>query len=163
MTTMSSPLPEAVDALAMLRASGWTIATAESLTGGLVCAALTAIPGASATVRGGVVAYGREQKVRALGVDDALIERVGTVDPDVALAMARGVCAALDADVGVATTGVAGPEAHSGHEPGEVVLAVVSPRGSVHEQVSLGGDREQVRADAVAAALRLVVTHLRTP
>src|SRR5258706_13566454 len=98
----------------MLIAGGQTIGTAESLTGGLVAAALTTVPGASAVVRGGIVAYAADLKNSLLGVPAELIERVGTVHSDVALAMASGARTRLGATVGVATTGVAGPEA-----PGE--------------------------------------------
>ncbi len=99
----------------MLVARGLTIGAAESLTGGLVTAALTTVPGASAVVRGGIVAYAADVKNQLLGVDADLLARVGTVHPDVAVAMARGVRERLGAAVGVATTGVAGPEPADGH------------------------------------------------
>src|SRR6201996_8589327 len=93
----------------LLTRTGLTVATAESLTGGLVAAALTDVPGASAAFRGGVIAYATELKAEILGVDAVMLRRHGAVSPPVASAMARGVRARLGATYGVATTGVAGP------------------------------------------------------
>jgi nicotinamide-nucleotide amidase len=105
----------AADVLALLRERGLTLAVAESLTGGALCDAFVSVPGASAVLRGAVVAYATPVKASVLGVDAALLEREGPVHPDVARAMADGVRRVLavdgrPADVGVATTGVAGPE-----------------------------------------------------
>ena len=114
----------AAQAVRLLTQQGRTVAVAESLTGGLVVAALVGVPGASKVVRGGVVAYMTDLKASLLGVDEALLARVGPVDPDVAAAMARGVAVRLGADYGVATTGVAGPDPQDGHPVGEVHVAV---------------------------------------
>ncbi|NED79136.1 nicotinamide-nucleotide amidohydrolase family protein, partial [Streptomyces sp. SID11233] len=105
-------MPEnaAVDVIALAREAGWTLAVAESLTGGLVAAELTAAPGASAAFRGSVTAYETELKHRLLGVDPALLAREGAVHPEVAAQMASGARDVLGADWGAATTGVAGPE-----------------------------------------------------
>src|SRR5260221_1542522 len=103
----------------MLIAGGQTIGTAESLTGGLVAAALTTVPGASAVVRGGIVAYAADLKNSLLDVPADLIERVGTVHSDVALAMASGARTRLGATVGVATTGLAGPHHAYGQAVGD--------------------------------------------
>ncbi len=92
-----------------LTKAGLTVGTAESLTGGLVCAALTSVPGASAVVRGGVVAYASEVKADVLAVDRALLEREGAVNAAVARDLAEGARRVLRCDVGLATTGVAGP------------------------------------------------------
>lgn len=135
------------------KAARVTVATAESLTGGLVCDALVAVPGASAVVKGGIVAYDVDVKHSALGVSRALLDAEGPVSQSVARAMARGVIRELGADVGVATTGVAGPEPHGGHAPGTVVIAVVTPRGDKAMTVHLTGDREAVRRAAVDHAL----------
>lgn len=135
------------------KAARVTVATAESLTGGLVCDALVAVPGASAVVKGGIVAYDVDVKHSALGVSRALLDAEGPVSQSVARAMARGVIRELGADVGVATTGVAGPEPHGGHAPGTVVIAVVTPRGDKAMTVQLTGDREAVRRAAVDHAL----------
>jgi PncC family amidohydrolase len=118
-------------AAALVRAlvqQGRTLAVAESLTGGLVAATIVAVPGASAALRGGVVAYATEVKASVLGVDAGLLARVGAVDPDVADAMAAGVARLLGADYGVATTGVAGPDPQDGHPVGEVWISVCGPR-----------------------------------
>ena len=145
---------EVVEALA---ARGLTVATAESLTGGLIVGALTAVPGASAVVRGGVVAYATDVKVSTLGVDAALVARVGAVDPDVAAQMAVGVASLLGADLAVACTGVAGPDPQDGHAPGEVYVAVWSKGESVVERLDLAGTRDQVRAATVDRALALLL------
>jgi nicotinamide-nucleotide amidase len=148
---------EAVDAL---RAAGATVATAESLTGGLVCATLVTVPGASDVVRGGIVAYAAEIKTTMLGVDaDLLVER-GTVDAEVAEAMARGVLARIGATYGLATTGVAGPGDSEGKPPGTVHIAVAGPLGVETRLLALTGDRESIRSGTVAALLSLLVATL---
>jgi nicotinamide-nucleotide amidase len=138
----------------------WTIATAESLTGGLVVAALVAVPGASRHVRGGVVAYATDLKHTLLGVDATLLEVGGAVQAKVARQMAERVreATALDgrpADVGVATTGIAGPGSPDGQPVGTVHVAVSTPLGTRVESLLLSGDREQIRAETVQLALRL--------
>ena len=117
----------AVDVVSALRERGQTVAVAESLTGGLICAALVDVPGASAALRGAVVAYATELKHRLLDVDAGLLARNGPVDPDVAAQMALGVRERLGADWGLATTGVAGPDPQDGVLPGRVYLAVAGP------------------------------------
>jgi len=148
-------MASAAELLGALRSRGWTVAVAESLTGGLVCAALVDVPGASATLRGGVVAYATELKGALLGVDATLLATRGAVDPDVARQMADGVRGRLGADVGLATTGVAGPDAQDGHPPGTVHVAVATPDGVTVRSLHLVGDRADVRAGAVDAVLRL--------
>lgn len=156
------PSPVALAAVRRLVAAGRTVAVAESLTGGAVTAALVDVPGASACLRGGVVAYATDLKARVLGVPADLLERHGAVHVDVALAMARGVREALGADVGVATTGVAGPDPQDGRPPGEFHVAVVGPEGEVTRSVAPHGpaDRATVRAAARDAALGLLVAAL---
>ncbi|WP_431779750.1 CinA family protein [Microbacterium aurantiacum] len=146
---------DAAELLAALRRRGWSVACAESLTGGLVCAELTAVPGASATVRGGVVAYATDCKVSVLGVDPALTARVGAVDPDVADQMAEGVRRLFDAEVGIATTGVAGPDPQDGEPVGTVHVSVATPAGIVRRRLALGGTREEIRAETVRSAVVL--------
>lgn len=143
--------------LAALEARGWTVATAESLTGGLVAAAIVDVPGASRVLRGGVVAYATDVKASVLGVDAGLLARRGAVDPDVATQMAAGVRAALGADVGVATTGVAGPDPQDGHPPGLVHVAVRTPAGGAVRTLQATGDRGEVRRAARTAALELAL------
>jgi nicotinamide-nucleotide amidase len=130
-----------------------TIATAESLTGGLVCAAIVDVPGASAVLKGGIVAYDAEAKHRQLGVSRRLLETDGPVSHAVATSMARGARSQMGADVGVATTGVAGPDAHGGKPPGTVIVAVVGPQGERVVTLLCDGNRDEVRQAAVGVAL----------
>ena len=144
---------------------GWTLAVAESLTGGLVVAELVAVSGASSVVRGGVVAYATELKQRLLHVDGALLEAHGAVHPRVARQMAEGARAALGpgdavADVGIATTGIAGPGSPDGQPIGTVHIAVATALGVRVESLLLGGDRAQIRAEATARAIRLALDAL---
>jgi len=135
---------------------GETVAVAESLTGGAVASALVEVPGVSAVLRGGVVAYATDLKHALLGVDADLLVREGAVHPDVALGMADGVRARLGATWGLATTGVAGPDPQDGKPPGRVFVAVSGPAGSVVEQRDLPGERDEVRATSVDAVLDLL-------
>ncbi|MDX2377448.1 nicotinamide-nucleotide amidohydrolase family protein [Microbacterium sp. LRZ72] len=148
-----------LEALARRR---WTVATAESLTGGLLAAALTSVPGASAHVRGGVVTYATAVKTSLLGVDAALLQAHGAVDPRVAQQMADGARTALavdgvPADVGISTTGVAGPGRADGRDAGTVYVGVATPRGVAVHGLALSGERDRIRADTVAAALRATI------
>jgi len=153
-------MTSAVDAVEALRAAGATVATAESLTGGLVCATLVGVPGASTVVRGGVVAYAPDVKTSALGVDADLIAERGTVDADVAAAMAVGVRERLAATYGLATTGVAGPDPSEGKPAGTVHVAVAGPAGVETRLLGLSGDRDEIRTGTVAALLSLLVATL---
>lgn len=148
----------------LLRAAGQTLAVAESLTGGALTAAVVDVPGASAVLRGGVVAYATDLKARLLGVPADLLEAHGPVHPDVAVAMARGARERLDATWGVATTGVAGPEPQGGHPPGEYHVAVVGPDRLLVRSFGPGApvSRDEVRADARDAALRLLLEAVGT-
>ncbi len=150
---MTRPAPEVHR---LLLARGETVAVAESLTGGALGAELTTVPGASATFRGGVTAYATALKADLLGVDRALLARVGAVDPEVARQMARGVRDRLSATYGLAVTGVAGPDPQDGHPPGEVHLALVGPAGETCLALGLTGDREAVRAESVRRALAML-------
>ncbi|WP_326687608.1 MULTISPECIES: CinA family protein [unclassified Streptomyces] len=133
--------------LAVLTQRGETLAAAESLTGGLVAAEITAVPGASRAFRGSVTAYATELKRDVLGVNGALLEERGAVDAEVARQMARGVREALGADWGVATTGVAGPEPQDGQPVGTVYVAVAGPGvPPVAELLQLEGSRSGDRA-----------------
>ncbi|KUJ68566.1 damage-inducible protein CinA [Streptomyces albus subsp. albus] len=162
---MSAGRPSAEDpadrALELLAGRGQTVAVAESLTGGLVAAELTAVPGASRSFRGSVTAYATELKRELLGVDAALLDRRGAVDAEVAGQMARGVRRVLGADWGVATTGVAGPTEQDGKPVGTVYVAVRGPgdAGSVAE-LRLDGDRAGIRAGSARAALELLLREL---
>jgi nicotinamide-nucleotide amidase len=148
------------DAVAALRAAGASVATAESLTGGLVCATLVTVPGASTVVRGGVVAYAPDLKSALLGVDPRLIAEHGTVDSDVAAAMARGARDRLGATYGLATTGVAGPDASEGKPAGTVHIAIAGPRGVETRLLTLSGERDAIREGTVVALLSMLVATL---
>ena len=155
MSAVNAPSAESV--VAALRAAHLTVATAESLTGGLVAAALTDVPGSSAVVRGGVVAYATDIKESVLGVSAELTGRRGAVDPDVALQMAEGVRRLLGSDIGVSCTGVAGPDAQDGHAPGLVYIAIARAGVPVVEELQLGGGRIEVREGTVRRALELLL------
>ena len=150
------PNAAAVRLVALLAARGLTLATAESLTGGLVAGAVTTVPGSSAVLRGGAVTYATDTKASVLGVDAGLLDRVGAVDAEVAVQMAAGARRVFAADLGVATTGVAGPTAQDGRPVGTVFVAVVGDGIRRVEQLALAGTREEIRAAAVGAALDLV-------
>ncbi len=162
---MTEPGPDAAArVVAALTAAGRTVAVAESLTGGAVVEALVTVPGASVCLRGGVVAYATDLKASLLDVPTSLLDAVGPVHPDVALAMARGVRLRLGADVGVATTGVAGPDPQGGRLPGTFHVAVVTEGTEAVRSVSVGPlGRTAVREAARDAALALLADEAGTP
>lgn len=140
-----------------------TLSTAESCTGGLVSAAVTDVPGASETVLGGVVAYSNDAKVHLLGVDRALISEFGAVSAEVAEAMARGARERFDADIAVATTGIAGPGGGSAEKPVGLVWFGIATRfaESSAKRLMTGASREAVRARSTAVALDLLLREVR--
>ncbi|MDO5634637.1 MAG: CinA family protein [Micrococcus sp.] len=151
--------------IAALVHRGISIATAESLTAGQLAAHLADVPGASAVLDGGVVAYQSRIKREVLGVPGELLECRGAVDPEVALEMARGARAVFRCGLGIATTGVAGPEPHEGKEVGTVMIAVVGSLSrnpdeaeSVRavRELHLEGDRAEIRHATVRACVELV-------
>jgi PncC family amidohydrolase len=148
---------EARDVGAALRRAGLSVAVAESCTGGLLGAALTAIPGASAYVRGGIIAYADDVKSDLLDVDGDLVDTHGAVSEPVAAAMAAGVRRRLRADIGLAITGIAGPDADATGKPvGLCFVAVDGPGGGGRvEKIDEDRGREANRALAVHVALRL--------
>ncbi|MEI3844350.1 MULTISPECIES: CinA family protein [unclassified Microbacterium] len=158
-TAPSAPDP-AVAVLRALDARGWSVAAAESLTGGRLTAALVDVPGASAHLRGGIVAYSTDLKTSALGVEADLLAARGAVDPAVAEQMAQGVRHVLRADVGLATTGVAGPDPQDGQPVGTVFVAVSTPETTVVTSLTLSGTRDEIRSRAVIGALQLALTLL---
>ena len=147
-----------VELIERLTHRGLTVAIAESLTGGLLCAALTEVPGASAVIRGGVVAYATDLKASMLDVPHELLDTEGAVDADVALEMAAGVASKLGADIGISTTGVAGPEPQDGKAVGTVFIACVWGERRVVEELSLSGTRNEIRSLTVHAALRMLAS-----
>lgn len=136
---------------------GLTVATAESLTAGMVAAVLADIPGASGMLQGGVVSYQNSVKADVLGVPKHLLDDVGAVDGRVAAAMAEGARRICGADVGVSTTGVAGPEPHGGKAVGSVFIGIATPNGSTAYSYSFEGSRPEIRSLACAAALDRVL------
>jgi nicotinamide-nucleotide amidase len=142
--------------LESLARRGETVATAESLTGGLLSARLTDVPGASRSFVGGVVSYATRVKVSALGVPADVVERHGVVSEECAIAMARGVRDRLDATWGVATTGVAGPDPQEGRAVGTVWVAVAGPDRVEARELALRGDRTAVRQASCDAALSVL-------
>jgi nicotinamide-nucleotide amidase len=150
-----------------LTRAGRTLAVAESLTGGAVVAELVRVPGASVVVRGGIVAYDTSLKQSLLGVSAEVLAAHGPVHAEVAAAMAEGVRLALTvdghpADIGLATTGVAGPDPQGGAPVGLVFVAVTDAEGTVVREHRFGGDRAAIRAAAVDAALALLTDRCGT-
>ncbi|SFS34133.1 CinA family protein [Saccharopolyspora flava] len=155
------PFAQVAGLIETLRGRGETVATAESLTAGLVSAALTEVPGSSAVVRGGLVVYATDLKDRLAGVDPGLLAEHGAVHPDVACQLAAGASDRCGADWGVGLTGVAGPDPQDGVAPGTVHLGFSGPNGVEVRTEVLGGDRHAVRAAAVRVALEHFAGMLR--
>ncbi|HEY8827173.1 MAG TPA: CinA family protein [Jatrophihabitantaceae bacterium] len=151
------------DVHARLGERGATVAVAESLTGGLLCAALTDTPGASATMRGGLVVYATDLKAALAGVSEAMLAERGAVDPEVTLALAQGARARLGATFGVGVTGVAGPDPQDGKPVGTVFAAVAGPHGETVREHRLAGDRAEIRAAAVQVCLDLLRSECERP
>ncbi|WP_329552625.1 CinA family protein [Streptomyces sp. NBC_00696] len=158
----------ATEVVRLLTVSGATLAVAESLTGGLVAAEITSVPGASKAFRGSVTAYATELKHQLLGVDAALLSERGAVDAQVAAQMAAGVRKALGADWGIATTGVAGPDPQDGQPVGTVFVAVDGPfepdsgaaGGGKVAALRLNGGRAEIRMESVRSVLALLLERL---
>lgn len=162
------PGPPAGDAAALiaeLSTRGLTLAIAESLTGGLLTAEFIRPPGASAVVAGGVVAYATAVKADLLGVDRALLAEHGPVHPEVARQLARNVRRVLaahgrPADLGLSVTGVAGPDAQGGQPPGTVFIGVSVAARAEAVEVRLRGTRDEIRAQTVAEAIRVLAARV---
>ena len=157
----------AAELIATLRDRALTMAVAESLTGGLLVAELIAVPGASAVVRGGVVAYDTAIKQSVLGVDAGLLAEHGPVHPEVARQMADRVRTVFSvngkpADVGLSTTGVAGPGSQGGHPPGTVYVGFAIAGRVFAERLELGGSREAIRSATVSESLLRLQRELAT-
>ncbi|MFI9817180.1 CinA family protein [Saccharothrix variisporea] len=151
----------AVDVVNALKARGETVATAESLTAGLVTAEITTVPGASAVLRGGLVVYATDLKASLAGVDAALLAAHGAVHPEVARQLAEGARTRCGATWGLGLTGVAGPDPQDGVDAGTVHIGLSGPSGSAVETITVGGDRHEVRSASVIAALDLLLDHLK--
>jgi nicotinamide-nucleotide amidase len=148
----------AASVLAELGRRGETLASAESVTGGMVGQLLTDVSGASASYLGGVISYATRLKTTLAGVDSATLAELGPVAERTAAEMARGVAKRCNADWGIATTGVAGPESQAGHPVGQVFIAVSHQVDGVMrvKELSLHGERAAIRQQAAVAALRLL-------
>lgn len=158
---MVVPESEVAAAVRALLARNETVATAESLTGGLVAATLVEIPGVSAVFRGGLVVYATELKNVLAGVPEKLLTERGPVDPEVAVALAAGARDRCGADWGLATTGVAGPDPQDGKPVGLVYVAVAGPAGATVRELRLAGTRAEIRTATVAAVLTLLTEQLQ--
>lgn len=140
------------------RLEGKTLATAESLTGGGIGAALTAVPGSSAVYKGGVISYTNEIKQNVLGVPQELLEHYGAVSPWVAGEMVSGVRRLLKVDIAISVTGLAGPGGDEfGHPVGTVYIGYQDRQRSVIQHYCFEGDREAVRLQTINAALSLIL------
>lgn len=152
-------MTDAARLVAALTRRGWTLGVAESLTGGALAAEIVSVPGASAALLGGVVAYATPVKATLLGVDADLLAAHGPVHPEVARQMASGVRRAVQvggraADVGISTTGIAGPESPDGQPVGTVHIGVATPDGISAQAFVFPGERADVRAASVRSAIR---------
>jgi nicotinamide-nucleotide amidase len=148
--------------LAELDRRGQTLASAESLTGGLVGELLTEVSGASTSYLGGVISYATRLKETLVGVDAKTLSELGPVAERTAAEMAQGVAQRCNADWGIATTGVAGPDAQNSHPVGQVFVAVSYSAGDVLrvKELSLQGERAAIRQQAAIAALALLADAL---
>lgn len=150
-------LDEAKALLALYESRGLTIATAESCTGGLIAAALTAIAGSSSVVAGGFVTYSNAMKTKMVGVPEATLAAVGAVSAEVAEAMAEGALRETGADVALSCTGIAGPSGATATKPVGLVFLACATRGAPTrvERHVFPGDRAAVRAATVATAFAM--------
>jgi nicotinamide-nucleotide amidase len=137
-----------------------TISVAESLTGGLVAASLTQIPGASAVFKGGIIAYRDEIKQKVLKVDSALITKFTSISEPVAQSMATNIREIMNTDIGIATTGVAGPDKSDGFAPGIVFVAISIGDHKICQKLELVGDRTQIRDQSVNEIFKLTLSQL---
>ena len=146
-----------------LRARGWTCATAESCSAGLVGHIITMVAGSSDYSQGGVIAYSNRAKTELLGVRQTTLNTGGAVSPETAAEMASGARAALHADVGIATTGIAGPGGATPHKPvGLIYVALATPAGGDVRELRLSGDRLENIEQTAAEALRLAIDWIAT-
>jgi nicotinamide-nucleotide amidase len=158
----SETLELATTVLEACRRRGWRVATAESCTGGLVAAALTAIPGASDVVDRGFVTYSNKAKIELLGVPEATLAAHGAISGETALAMAEGAVSRARVDLAVSVTGLAGPGGASAEKPVGLVFLGVATKGGGHtERRVFPGDRTEIRRAATVLALELLLRDAR--
>lgn len=157
---MSEPLEIALGNV--LRERGWTIAVAETTTGGLISARIVAVPGSSVYYERGVVAYSKASKCEMLGMDVNAIDAHGAVSAKAARAMATGIRKASGADLGLAETGIAGPIRGRSPKPiGTAYIALASATGVTCEQFQFPGDRDAIRSAIAEAALKMAIGEAR--
>ena len=158
-----APMTAEAQLIAQLVARGWTLALAESCTGGMVAQRVTSVPGASSAFLGGIVAYANDIKRDVLGVPPATLAAFGAVSAETALAMAQGARRLLHTSLAAAVTGIAGPGGGTDAKPvGLVFVAVAGPGGETTERFVFAGDRDAIRAQACEAVLRLLLAVCRT-
>lgn len=153
---MTDPLTAAVPARELVEAlarRSQTLATAESLTAGLVAATVAGVPGASTVLRGGLIVYATDLKGSLAGVESVTLAADGPVAPTTAEQLAAGARGRCGADWGIGVTGVAGPDPQDGHAPGTVFLGISGPDGTEVTALNLTGERWEIRLDTVRAAV----------
>ena len=155
-----APRTDVARSVGELIARGLTVGCAESLTGGALTSTFVSIPGVSEVLRGGIVSYATDIKASVLGVSRERLEDTGPVDGGVALQMARGICRVLEADVGLSTTGVAGPGPADGHPAGTVWIAIAGVLGEQSRLLHLTGDRAEIREKTIDCVLALLDEYL---
>lgn len=149
------------DVVRKLKEKKLTLATAESCTGGGIGAAITAIPGSSACYKGGIISYTNEIKNTLLGVDNAILSAFGAVSGETAEAMAKGAMKALNADIVVSLTGLAGPDGDDrGNSVGTVYIGICHHKTVSHKKFLFTGDRQQVREQAICEAIRMILADI---
>jgi len=161
--TTPDPLVSATwagDLVAELSARGQTVATAESLTAGLLAATIAGVPGASAVLRGGLIVYATDLKATLAGVDDENLAHDGPVSEPTAAALAEGARTRCGATWGLGLTGVAGPDDQDGRPPGTVYLGISGPGGTVVSRPELSGNRWDIRLGSVDAAVSGLLARL---
>jgi len=146
--------------VAQLTQKSLTIATAESLTAGMLSSTIADVPGASAVLQGGIVAYNNTVKHRLLDVSADILAARGAVDAETAREMARGARKRFNSDLGIATTGVAGPDPSEGKAVGIVFIALATPHETTAKLLRFDGNRDHIRRSTVAASLQLVAEWL---
>jgi len=145
----------------LLRKRGLTIAVAESFTGGLIGHVITNAPGSSVYFQGGVIAYANEVKMDILGVSEQTLIKYGAVSRETVLEMARGVRAALNTDIGISSSGIAGPDGGSAEKPvGMAWIGLSVLQSEAAEQFVYSGDRLQIKEQATQAAIQRVIDFL---
>ena len=160
----SSDDPPAAALVSALEARGWTVATAESLTAGLLTATIADVPGASAVLRGGLVVYATDLKHVLADVPEEVLAAHGAVSEETASALAAGAAARCGASVGIGLTGVAGPGEQEGRPVGTVFVGVSVPgRPPWVERLALTGDRGRIRVAACVAAMKMVTEVASAP